>query len=392
MRKTLSLLILLACITVHGQVIISPNPLAVPNTSAMLEMDATTKGMLIPRMTATQRKVIATPAEGLWIYQIDENPGYFIYTGAQWMRIAKDRTVSGKVVFDANLEAITSLGGYSGYTASYIGSGQFNMNFAPIFPAGSAPTIMLTSETIPALSGIDPSVYCPNTFTANCTSFINSDYLNIVRIGSRPGGVLVPLTPTGPVSFDNGPTGCNNTPGNYVDYFSSPNTIQATLYGTNTATGGFAGSDFTIAMASGPEWLDNLFAWIDWNQDGDFYDSQEVIFEGYFTGSGSNNPAFAAVLGDLLTVPNFAANGYTVMRAVSKWVVTIPNPCGSSSYGETQDYKILVLGGSGVSTAEPRPTNCNVSNITNTGFQVYCSVASSGIRQGTGFDFYATEH
>ncbi|NNV55491.1 tail fiber domain-containing protein [Limnovirga soli] len=55
-----------------------------PNISALLEMVSTSKGLLIPRMTATQRNAIATPAIGLMIYQTNSTPGFYYYTGAAW--------------------------------------------------------------------------------------------------------------------------------------------------------------------------------------------------------------------------------------------------------------------------------------------------------------------
>ena len=39
-----------------------------PNVSAFLDITSTTKGFLPPRMTTTQKNAIATPAEGLMVY------------------------------------------------------------------------------------------------------------------------------------------------------------------------------------------------------------------------------------------------------------------------------------------------------------------------------------
>jgi hypothetical protein len=36
-----------------------------PNTSAMLDISSTTRGLLAPRMTTAQRNAVATPAKGL---------------------------------------------------------------------------------------------------------------------------------------------------------------------------------------------------------------------------------------------------------------------------------------------------------------------------------------
>ncbi|HRI21692.1 MAG TPA: tail fiber domain-containing protein, partial [Panacibacter sp.] len=55
-----------------------------PNASSLLEMVSTSKGLLIPRMTVAQRNAIATPATGLMIYQTNNTPGFYYYTGAAW--------------------------------------------------------------------------------------------------------------------------------------------------------------------------------------------------------------------------------------------------------------------------------------------------------------------
>jgi len=55
-----------------------------PNSSSKLEIKSTTKGLLIPRMTQTQRNAIASPANGLLIYQTDNNPGFYYYNGSVW--------------------------------------------------------------------------------------------------------------------------------------------------------------------------------------------------------------------------------------------------------------------------------------------------------------------
>lgn len=54
------------------------------DTSAMLDVSSTTKGVLIPRMTKAQRNAIITPANGLLIYQTDSTPSFYYYDGSQW--------------------------------------------------------------------------------------------------------------------------------------------------------------------------------------------------------------------------------------------------------------------------------------------------------------------
>ncbi len=55
-----------------------------PNSSSLLEIKSTTKGLLIPRMTQAQRTAIASPAAGLVVYQTDVNPGFYSFDGTNW--------------------------------------------------------------------------------------------------------------------------------------------------------------------------------------------------------------------------------------------------------------------------------------------------------------------
>ncbi|MCC2546901.1 hypothetical protein LJY25_10635 [Hymenobacter sp. BT175] len=52
------------------------------NSSAMLDIKSTTKGLLIPSMTQAQRGNIPSPAYGLLIYQTDNTPGFYYNSGA----------------------------------------------------------------------------------------------------------------------------------------------------------------------------------------------------------------------------------------------------------------------------------------------------------------------
>jgi hypothetical protein len=71
---------LLLGIQSYAQTGVAINPTgADADSSAMLDVSSTTKGMLIPRMTQAQRNAITTPAESLLIFQIDETTGFYYY-------------------------------------------------------------------------------------------------------------------------------------------------------------------------------------------------------------------------------------------------------------------------------------------------------------------------
>ena len=54
-----------------------------PDASAMLDVKSTSSGILIPRMTEEQKNEIASPAEGLLIYQTNgTTPGFYYRNGS----------------------------------------------------------------------------------------------------------------------------------------------------------------------------------------------------------------------------------------------------------------------------------------------------------------------
>ncbi len=55
-----------------------------PDSSAALHISDTTKGILIPRMSMSQRLNIHNPAEGLMIYQTDSTKGFWYFSGGVW--------------------------------------------------------------------------------------------------------------------------------------------------------------------------------------------------------------------------------------------------------------------------------------------------------------------
>tara|TARA_B110000902_G_C14246833_1_gene564596 strand:+ start:113 stop:1438 length:1326 start_codon:yes stop_codon:yes gene_type:complete len=62
-----------------------------PDASSILEMRTTTKGVLIPRMTAAERDLISLPANGLLIYNTSTSRFNF-YNGSTWVIFVSDST------------------------------------------------------------------------------------------------------------------------------------------------------------------------------------------------------------------------------------------------------------------------------------------------------------
>ena len=106
-----------------------------PNASAKLEVSATDKGFLLPRMTAAQRGLISSPANGLLVYQTDGVVGFYVNTGIPatpvWTRVNMDWTRTGN---DLSYTAgnVSTTGNLTGGNASTSTISGFAANVATI--------------------------------------------------------------------------------------------------------------------------------------------------------------------------------------------------------------------------------------------------------------------
>jgi hypothetical protein len=78
-----------------------------PNASALLEVKSAKKGVLIPRMTETQRNAIVSPAQGLLIFQTDRAPGFYYYNNG-WHPLASSASTGANTSL-SNLTSPTSI-------------------------------------------------------------------------------------------------------------------------------------------------------------------------------------------------------------------------------------------------------------------------------------------
>jgi hypothetical protein len=71
--------------TTQAQGLAVNNDGSTADASALLDVKSTTKGMLIPRMTKTEKNSIASPANGLLVYQTGpDSTGFHYYNSSQW--------------------------------------------------------------------------------------------------------------------------------------------------------------------------------------------------------------------------------------------------------------------------------------------------------------------
>lgn len=100
-----------------------------PNASAKLEIAATDKGFLVPRMTSAQRIAIASPANGLLVYQTDDVSGFYVNSGTSvspvWLRVNTNWTRTGNDIAytTGNISTTGTLTGGNSSTSTISGFG-----------------------------------------------------------------------------------------------------------------------------------------------------------------------------------------------------------------------------------------------------------------------------
>ncbi len=119
--------------------------------------------------------------------------------------------------------------------------------------------------------------------------------------------------------------------GGMTNYSSSNNGYGD--YTSKTASIGFGSNTIILSVGfSGQSYTENFAAWIDFNQNGIFEGSEQVV-----AGSTSSAGNFAYNF----TVPSSAKAGNTRMRVAMKWNGN-PTACETFSYGEVEDYTVTI--------------------------------------------------
>ena len=136
---------------------------------------------------------------------------------------------------------------------------------------------------------------------------------------------------------------CSN--GDYISSFSF-NGIYNTSNGCDDFSAGYSntgisfnadlGSSYVITLKSGETWEQGFSIWIDYNQDLDFDDENELV---YRTLSASTQEFSGTI-----TIAESATSGTTRMRVRSQYGndFNSGDACLDVAYGETEDYEIVI--------------------------------------------------
>jgi len=133
--------------------------------------------------------------------------------------------------------------------------------------------------------------------------------------------------------YCDGSGGCDEYISN-VEVGEINNSSDCTEYGdyTNLSTTMNAGDSYPITITNGNSWNgDECMIWVDWNQNEEFDDNEAI----------STNGGPDVYTANIIP-PDDAVGGSTRMRIRLQYYGT-PEPCGTTSYGEVEDYTIDVV-------------------------------------------------
>ncbi len=100
-----------------------------PDASAILELNDNSKGLLVPRMTTLQRTAIATPANGLLVFDVTLNCFFYYTTATNWQSLCQASGVTGPTG-DTGPQGVAGVNGTNGATGPIGDTGPAGTNGA----------------------------------------------------------------------------------------------------------------------------------------------------------------------------------------------------------------------------------------------------------------------
>ncbi|MGB1043468.1 MAG: GEVED domain-containing protein, partial [Tenacibaculum sp.] len=139
--------------------------------------------------------------------------------------------------------------------------------------------------------------------------------------------------------------------------------------------------NLTVSVNTDGNYRVDAFAWIDWNQDGDFADSGES----YDLGNISN-VSNGALPAKAIAVPAGAKLGSTRMRVSARYNAN-PTSCQTNFDGEVEDYTVTVTGSQADTQAPTAPSSASASNVAQTTLTLSWTASTDNVGV-TGYDVY----
>lgn len=235
-------------------------------------------------------------------------------------------------------------------------------------------TTVAVSGVSTSLSGLAASTQYEAQVRSKCSGGSNSAYSSSVNFTTTA------------VQLNYCASASTNTNDEYIsrvqlNTINNPSGAQFYSNFTNISTTLNKSTQYTITVT--PTWTGTVYAegysvWIDYNGDGDFTDAGEQVWTRAATNTTPVSGAF--------TVPAGATDGATRMRVSMKYNA-IPTACETFTYGEVEDYTVVIQGAGPDVTAPSTPTNLTASGTTQTTTNLSWNASTDNVGV-TGYDVY----
>ncbi|MBU2926612.1 hypothetical protein [Winogradskyella psychrotolerans] len=182
MKSILNLLgVLLICTTASfAQVGIGTEN---PDSSSILDLESTDKGLLLPRLTTGERDLISSPADGLTIYNTTTE-SLEVYTGSIWKRLtAEEETAPSLTMYTGSAGTMSSTNG--NFYNLPVGSAEIQANNTDYFNVVGDGEI----EILKAGSYLINASWSTSNLRSGSTKYILAVFVDNVRVAYLSRGV-----------------------------------------------------------------------------------------------------------------------------------------------------------------------------------------------------------
>jgi hypothetical protein len=369
-----------------GDTLVPAATLTVPDTSSMVVI-----GRSIGSTQANALSGPATPKEGQLLYILNRDDDAGTFAGQP---VPGNGKISGFAYLQGSWHPISAGGG----TATVLGgtvvssgavvrgpisvsktaTGRYTVTFDT--PLTTTPNVILSGYMSSGSSPCSnppctdaPTLSLDPTLTSYCipfnTTVAGESYQHFCSNSGVTKYIADVFTTGGITNISHTGTTCNGFAPN-AGYTFGAGTVTVNPLGSfnlNVTCGANSGSN-----------LHYLYVWVDWNQDGDFEDIGEAVYD-----SGAELAGFTTTI----TAPCAAPCGTTRMRVRSARNSALTGGACSSPnwFGETGDYNLTIL-----DPTVTAPGFCNLTSVSTTGFSCNC-YDPAGMPLDLGFTFLASE-
>lgn len=183
----LALAISLFALNATAQSVAINNDGSTADNSAILDLKSNNQGVLVPRMTASQRTTIASPATGLMVYQTDDTAGFYFYNGSAWTTLNGTNGTNGQGI---------PAGGVANQVLAKVNATDFNT--AWVTPIGGGASLQLvankaggSSETLPVATSTSPTTIVFNNVLNSPTLGTYNNTTGVFTVGTTGAGTYL---------------------------------------------------------------------------------------------------------------------------------------------------------------------------------------------------------